>query len=71
MKESSTNDQSTSGEYVLNTGEFAALNKVRGSSVLQRYSSHGSYFGIVPKKLANRRLVWPNTLALHENGVGK
>ena len=47
-------------EYVLSAEQFAALNQVKAQSVRARLCRLGSYFGIVPMKLANGRLAWPN-----------
>ena len=41
------------------TKEFAILQHVKDQTVLKRYCETGSYFGIVPSKLANGRLSWP------------
>lgn len=45
------------------THQFAELNGVKAQSVRKRYSQTGSYFGIRPLKLANRRLRWPAQIA--------
>jgi hypothetical protein len=39
--------------------EFGDAFGVKSQSVLKRYSQTGSYFGILPVKLPNRRLAWP------------
>mgnify|MGYP000960468400 CR=1 FL=1 len=39
--------------------QFAALNQVKPQSVRARLCRTGSYFGVVPMKLANGRLAWP------------
>ncbi|MEF8766690.1 MAG: monooxygenase [Candidatus Accumulibacter phosphatis] len=39
--------------------QFAALNQVKAQSVRARLCRTGSYFGVVPVKLANGRLAWP------------
>lgn len=51
----------TSGieEYRLTCAEFAALNRVKPSTVYERISKTGSYYGIRPRKLASRRLLFP------------
>jgi len=41
------------------TSDFAALNYVQAQTVRKRYATTGSYFGVRPKKLANRLLDWP------------
>ncbi|NYH22889.1 hypothetical protein [Paraburkholderia bryophila] len=45
------------------TDQFAELNGVKAQSVRKRYAQTGSYFGIRPLKLANRRLKWPHVFA--------
>lgn len=49
----------TSQKYGLSAEQFAAINQVKAQSVRARLCRTGSYFGIVPLKLANGRLVWP------------
>ena len=39
--------------------EFAALHHVKAQTVRARLCKTGSYFGVVPLKLANGRLVFP------------
>ncbi len=43
----------------LSTEEFAAALAVDPQSVRKRYSQKGSYHGIRPTKLPNRRMLWP------------
>jgi hypothetical protein len=43
----------------LTTEEFAAVMAVDPQSIRKRYSSEGSYHGVRPIKLANRRVLWP------------
>jgi hypothetical protein len=43
----------------LSTEEFAAVLAVEPQSVRKRYSETGSYHGVRPRKLPNRRLLWP------------
>lgn len=50
----------TSATFTLDTDSFAARNRVKGQSVRARVCRTGSYFGVVPLKLANGRLVWPD-----------
>lgn len=45
--------------YELSADEFAALNQVKPQSVRARLCRTGSYFGVIPLKLANGRLAWP------------
>lgn len=51
------------------TEEFAELNGVKAQSVRKRYSQTGSYFGVRPLKLANRRLKWPHIFAIKSEAV--
>lgn len=46
--------------YPFNTDQFAEINGVKSHTVRQRLCEKGSYYGIVPKKLANGRLAWPS-----------
>jgi hypothetical protein len=45
--------------FNLSCEQFADLNHVKAQSVRARISRFGNYFGIVPIKLANGRLVFP------------
>lgn len=47
-------------QYTLDTDAFAARNRVKGQSVRARVCRTGSYFGVIPLKLANGRLAWPD-----------
>lgn len=51
--------ENTSLLYDLSTDAFARLNQVKPASVVARICRTGSYFGIVPVKLANGRLAFP------------
>lgn len=42
------------------TKEFASTLNLQPQSIRKRYSQTGSYFGVLPIKLPNRRLLWPN-----------
>lgn len=46
--------------YRLTTDEFAAQNLVESQTVRKQYSLSGSYFGVKPIRLPNRRLLWPD-----------
>jgi hypothetical protein len=46
-------------QYNQSAEQFAALNQVKAQSVRARLCRTGSYFGVVPLKLANGRLVFP------------
>lgn len=52
---------------MLRTKEFADRNSVKHSSVLQRIYEHGHYFGVVPLKQANGRLLWPDVVVLNSD----
>ncbi len=45
--------------FQLTTDTFAAQHLVDAQTVRKRLSSHGSYFGVKPLRLPNRRLLWP------------
>lgn len=51
------------------TEQFAELNGVKAQSVRKRYAQTGSYFGVRPLKLANRRLKWPHIFVTLRAGV--
>jgi hypothetical protein len=42
------------------TEALASAVLVQPASIRRRYSKTGSYFGVVPEKLANNRLRWPS-----------
>lgn len=46
--------------YTLSTDQFAAKCLVAAQTVRKRHSQTGSYFGITPIKLKNRKLLWPD-----------
>ena len=43
----------------LTTEEFATAISLKAQSIRKRYSLTGSYHGVRPIKLPNRRLLWP------------
>ncbi|MFM0645284.1 hypothetical protein PQR14_13220 [Paraburkholderia bryophila] len=47
-------------DYPLATDDFAAKNFVKPQSVRKRFAATGSYHGVRPRKLKNRRLAWPD-----------
>lgn len=51
--------QENSERFDLSCERFAALNQVKPESVRARICKTGSYFGVVPRKLVNGRLVFP------------
>lgn len=50
-------------KYSLTSSAFGAKNGVKGDSVRTRYYKTGSYFGVVPVRGPNGRLLWPNESA--------
>jgi hypothetical protein len=54
-----------SSAYPHDTAVFGAINGVKEQSVRARYCRTGSYFGVIPKKLANGRLKWPDVQVEH------
>jgi hypothetical protein len=46
-------------KYDQSAEQFAALNQVKAQSVRARLCRTGSYFGVIPRKLANGRLAFP------------
>jgi hypothetical protein len=45
--------------YPLSCAQFAKLNMVKPQTVRARVCNTGSYFGLVPRKLASGRLAFP------------
>lgn len=43
----------------LSTNQFALLLAMQPQSIRKRWSQTGSYFGVQPIKLRNRKLAWP------------
>ena len=54
--------------YVMSCAEFAHLNQIKPQSVRARIQKNGSYFGVVPARLANGRLAFPATLVTLKKG---
>lgn len=57
--------QTTSADYAaatyrLSTAAFAAQNLVQAQTVRKLYAASGSYHGVRPLRLPNRRLLWPS-----------
>ena len=61
----------TDEQYMLTTEEFAKLNGIRGHSVRMQVYRTGSYFDVVPKKLVNRRLMWPEVQVVAKRRGGE
>ena len=51
---------SPADNYCLTTSEFAKRNLVEPQTVRKQHSITGSYFGVRPLPLPNRRLLWPD-----------
>ena len=51
-----TTDNDT--EFSLTTEEFARLNRVRAASVRRQIQRTGSYFGVIPLRHANGRMLF-------------
>jgi hypothetical protein len=45
--------------YRLTTEAFAVQHLVKAQSVRKQYAATGSYHGVLPLRLPNRRLLWP------------
>ena len=54
--------------FVMSCAEFAHLNQVKSPSVRARLQKTGSYFGVIPARLANGRLAFPATLVTLKKG---
>lgn len=52
-------DSNKSQNYELSAKQFGALNQVKSQTIRARLCRTGSYFGVIPRKLANGRLVFP------------
>jgi hypothetical protein len=59
MTVNNINDSNTAVKYELGCEQFAAINQVKTQTVRARLCRTGSYYGVLPLKLANGRLVWP------------
>lgn len=46
--------------YTITTERLAELIGLRPQSIRSRMSRTGSYFGLLPRRLANGRLLWPD-----------
>lgn len=47
--------------YSLTSAAFGAMRGVKGETVRTRYCKTGSYFGAVPIRGPNGRLLWPDS----------
>lgn len=55
----------------VDTEQFARINHVKSQTVLKRLGQTGSYYGIRPIKLINRRLSWPSVQVTVESHAQK
>lgn len=46
--------------YSLTSSAYGAKHGIKGESVRMRYYKTGSYFGDVPRRSPNGRLLWPD-----------
>lgn len=60
MNPKSAEAASPADNYCLSTSEFAKRNLVEPQTVRKQHSTTGSYFGVRPLPLPNRRLLWPD-----------
>ncbi|WP_414444640.1 hypothetical protein [Burkholderia sp. 22PA0106] len=51
------------------TEVFASNNHIQPQTPRKQYCLTGSYFGVVPTKLANGRLLWPNVIVTKRDGA--
>lgn len=58
--QSANTEKQSAAAFPLSTDQFAANNRVKAASVRHRLSLTGSYYGVLPKKLINGRLAWPD-----------
>ncbi|WP_447778029.1 hypothetical protein [Variovorax boronicumulans] len=53
----------------VSTAVFASNNHVQPQTPRKQYCLTGSYFGVVPEKLASGRLVWPNVIVTTRGAI--
>lgn len=53
----------------VDTKIFASNNLVQPQTVRKGYSINGAYQGVVPTKLANGRLLWPDVIVTKRDGA--
>ncbi|KAF3461263.1 hypothetical protein GO287_02042 [Ralstonia solanacearum] len=51
------------------TEVFANNNHIRPQTPRKQYCLTGSYFGVVPTKLANGRLLWPDVIVTKSGAI--
>ncbi|MGC8210062.1 hypothetical protein [Ralstonia pseudosolanacearum] len=63
-------DQNTSSlARGVDTTIFASKNLVKPQTVRKSYCINGAYLGVVPTKLANGRLLWPDVIVTMRDGA--
>lgn len=66
--------ENSASRYRLSTETFAKQHLVESQTVRKQFSATGSYHGIRPVRLPNRRLLWPSdvveNLLKSQQGVG-
>jgi hypothetical protein len=55
--------------HCVDTKIFASNNLVKPQTVRKGYSINGAYLGVVPTKLANGRLLWPDVIVTMRDGA--
>jgi hypothetical protein len=53
----------------ITTAQLAARNGILTASVSKRYQRFGNYFGLVPTRMPNGRLMWPDVSVKTKGGV--
>lgn len=53
----------------VDTKIFASRNLVKPQTVRKGYSIKGAYLGVVPTKLANGRLLWPDVIVTKNGAI--
>ena len=61
--------QAAHAAYPWQTKTFAAQNHIEEQTARKRYCQTGSYFGVVPQKHANGRLLWPAVIVTKHGPV--
>lgn len=59
----------THANYPWQTKTFAQHNHIEEQTARKRYSQTGSYFGVVPEKHANGRLLWPAVIVTRRGTI--
>lgn len=65
MKSTPAPETFSASNYCLSTAEFAKRNLVKPQTVRKQHSATGSYFGVRPLPLPNRKLLWPDDSIQH------